>query len=217
MVSFQSLVSHFYDTCEKSFSFLCEDHGFDIYCGMVEFRGGRKLIKPFKPGMGRENLSICRLEHGSIAIEITYAQEAFLLECHVYYDFINRFELDDVISAAKKSPKEARFQYAITSPAQMDVELLRMREAISDNTSLFTKCDERFIQRALKIRSKRMELAVRTQYKRNMDDAISKAAKAFFNKDYRKVVELYKPFEQQLRASDKKKYERAIEKLTDVR
>ena len=217
MVSSKLLVSHFFDTCEKSFSFLCEDHGFDIYCGMLEFRSGRKLIRPFKFEIGREALSICRLEHGSIAIEITYAQNSLSLDCHIYYDFINRFELNDIIKAAKKPLKKSRFQFAIISLAQMDVELLRIRDLISDNVSLFTKSNKRFVQRALKIRSKRIEFAVRTQYKQNMDDAISKAAKAFFRKDYRKVVELYKPFEQQLRASDKKKYERAIEKLTNIR
>lgn len=217
LLSYEILVAHFFDACDNSFAFLCAEHGFEKYAGMVEFRGGRKIIKPMKASQTDDlRLAICRLEHGNIALEITYSEDNLSIDSYIYYGFINRFSVSDILNAAKKRAARLNEHYGFTTPERIQDQMQDIARCIQIYPELFTTHNDKLIERAIKIRSKRMEQTVREQYGRNMDRAIERAAKAFRAKDYRKVVELYKPFEKSLKASDRKKYTRAINHLTDA-
>ncbi len=216
-VSYEILLTHFFNVCDDSFGFMCGQYGFKKYTGIVEFHKGRKIIKPSKDIKNLQPfLAICRLEMGDIAIEISYGGDDFIIDSHVYYDFINRFSMMDIVSAAKKMDTRLNEQYAVTSEHLITEKIKNIARCLESYPHLFTEINDKLISRALKIRSKRMEQSVREQYKRNMSQAIERGAKAFRAKDYRKVVQLFKPFENSLQASDKKKYARAIEQLTNT-
>lgn len=216
-VSFEDLVAHFFECCDGSFDFLCKDYDFKKYNGMVAFHGGRKIIQPFKPRKKDEpQLVICRLEKNEIAIELTYDNEHMLLDSYIYFDFVNRFSLKDIANAAKKNRLEFGGDFVISSPVLITKEVERVASSINKEPQIFTQYDDKLVERALNIRSKQMEHAIREQHKQDLSTAIEKAAKAYREKDYRRVVELYKPFEPYLKLSDKKKYQRAVKELTDA-
>lgn len=88
-----------------------------------------------------------------------------------------------------------------------------MAESLKDNLQIFTDADQKIIDRARTMRSRRMKQAIYNQYKKDLKEVCARAAKAFINKNYRQVIEYLMPYEQDLPKADLKKYEIAKRKL----
>jgi len=212
------LISYFLTQCEHCFEFLQEEYGFQLYTGLTEFRKGRKIIKPVKQRDPSElALAICRMEKDEIAIEITLSENDFVMDGYVYFDFINRFSFHDIVSAGRKRKLKIESRMIANSETLIDFHLMNIAACIKKEPELFTIYNEKLVKRALKIRSKRIEHSLREQNHHNMQKTIERAAKAYRDKDYRKVVELYKPYEAYLKGSDRKKYKQAITYLTTLK
>ena len=64
---------------------------------------------------------------------------------------------------------------------------------------------QKLLDRALTMRGKRLEQRIREQHKNDIQKASIEGAKAFLEKDFRRVIELFVPYETYLSAADLKK------------
>lgn len=208
----QELISCFFDSCESKLSFLQDKHDFQLISGLVEYKHGRKLIRPYKNSNIPENFwALSRYEKHDIAIEISYHREEYILESHIYFGFVNRYNLSDLTHAAKKSDRRLDTQYGIGNERILLENIQTIGAAINTHTKIITTHNEKLLKRANTIRNKRIESSVRERYNRDKKHAIERAAKAFMEKDYKRVIELYHPYEKDLKAIDLKKYRRAVD------
>ena len=212
MLQTQELISCFFNNCESKLSFLKEHHDFQPISGLVKYKHGRKLIRPYRNGTIPENFwALSRFEKQDIAIEISYHREEYILESHIYFGFVNRYNLSDLTHAAKKADERLDTQYGIGNESDLIEKIHTLGRAIHAHSSIITSHNEKLLKRANTIRNKRIESLVRERYNRDKKQATEKAAKAFMEKDYKKVIELYHPYREDLKAIDLKKYKRAVE------
>jgi hypothetical protein len=208
----QQLISCFFKSCENALDFLQDNHGFQYISGMVEYKQGRKLIRPFRGDSIPENFwALSRYEKQDIAIEISYHEEEHIIESHIYFGFVDRYNLSDLAHAAKKADKRLNTQYGVANQPFLSQTIEDIGASMRTHAKLMTSCNERLLKRSNTIRNKRIENSVRDHYNRNKKQATEKAAKAFMEKDYRRVIELYHPYKSDLKATDLKKYRRAID------
>jgi hypothetical protein len=88
--------------------------------------------------------------------------------------------------------------------------------AVRNNTTLITAPNPKLVERTLTIHEKRMELAIRTQFRRDMEDAAVEAARAFRGMNWPRVIELLSPYEGHLNAATTKKLVQARKFIIDI-
>jgi hypothetical protein len=201
-----NLLSCFFTECERNFRFLDQAYGYSYIGGLQEQRGRHKIIKPYyNQGVEKSFTALTRYERGNQVIELVFGAEHYLLEGYVYYDPVQRFEFSEVLAAAKKNDVGASCAWGLMDEGALAKTIDRIADAVRRYTNYFTNADDKLIKRAHIIRSKRMEQAVRKQFEAQMEYACALAAKAFWERDYFKVVEFLEPLEGYLGRSDLKK------------
>ncbi len=205
----RDLLDCFFASCESAFRFLEAAHGFARFGGLVSFQKGRKIIMPARGYGGGVFHALTRYEKGSQAVEIFYAGDRFTLEGHLYFDFVDKLDFTDILQAARKNDSASGTASWLTRKNALKDKIGAMGACFEKHKTLFLDPDRALIQRAFLIRAKRLEDAVRAQYKRDLEDASLRAARAFSDKDYRRVVAILTPHERNLGGAERKKLERA--------
>ena len=208
--SAQDLLSCFFSECERHFRFLEQKHNFGYLSGLVEYQRNYKIIKPFQdkvalPNAREDFTAITRYERDEMAIEIGFSKIQLSIEGHVYFDPVQRFEFSEVLTAAKKHAQGIGGDIGLTHEDMIASALEDMAKDMKTHIKYFVKPQNKLIERAQVIRSKRIEHAVREHFKTLLEDTSRDAARAFMNKDYKKVMTLLQPFEPYLPNADMKK------------
>ena len=200
------LLTCFFTECESQFRFLEQKHGYSYLSGLVEYRGGRQIITPYRnqfiDGPFR---AVTRYEHDSINLEIVYGDKDYALEAYACYEHIYRLSLSDILSAVKKPDAGRTRHWLVTHEELVQDSVRSIANTVRKQWRHFLNPKPKVIERALSIRSKLMEQAIREQYKQEMDMASREAAKAFLEKDFTMVLMLLMPYERDLSPGDAKK------------
>lgn len=200
------LLQCFFGECEQHFRFLEQSCGFNYISGLAEYRDNYKVIKPYhSQKVDAGFMALTRYEKGQCAIEILFGEEHFFLEGYIYFNRVQRFELSEILAAAKKNDRNIAGEWGLTEKTMITNTVKRISTALKDNIELYTRTDEKLLNRATIIRNKRIEQSVRKHFDTQIEEACSHAAKAFVDKDYGQVVNLLQPLAFYLNAGDLKK------------
>ena len=204
--SSRDLLACFFSECESRFRFLEQRHGYSYLSGLVEYRQGRQIITPYQ---GEDILgsfrAVTRYEKDDLSLEILYGDAEYSVEGYAYFQHIYRLNLSEILSAVKKSDHDIRGNWLVTRKDMLEKTLNGMAESLRKHKRFFIDPNPKIIDRAMTMRSKRIEQAVREQYRKDIQHASTQAARAFMEKNFRRVVEIYSPYEKDLNAADLKK------------
>ncbi|MCB9982826.1 MAG: hypothetical protein H6861_04000 [Rhodospirillales bacterium] len=209
-----ALLQHFFSSCERSFRFLEQRHGYTFFCGLVEYQNNYKIIKPFNQEHydGSFN-AVTRYEKGDQAIEINYSSDQFAIEACGFYNPINRLELCEVMTAARKTSPALEGDWGVTDETLLQNSISSLAQAVEKYARVLLEPSDKLLNRALTIRDKRLEQTIRQMHQTHIDDACRDAAKAYRQRDFRNVVRLLEPHKRYLKRGDLKKLERAKKSL----
>ena len=119
----------------------------------------------------------------------------------------------DLIAASRGDVSKNKYVSYLTEASNIADATKWFSGAIRENSKLLNP-SERLVDRANVMRDKLLEQGVRSHFEKLLKSASRKAAEAFTNKDFSKVVELLLPFKKYLGSSDLKKLRIASEKLS---
>lgn len=205
-----ALLRCFFDECERHFRFLENRFGYRFLCGLVEYRNNYKLIKPLdRRSVVGTFQGIVRYERDERALELLYGGEEFRIDGYIYYDPILRYEFEDIMMAARKKDPKLHGDWGVTSPDLIHRTIVNMAEACEKHSSVLLNPNPKVLERATVMRRSLLEEAVRQHHARLLKKVSEDAARAFRERDYRRVVELLKPHEEYLKKGEFKKLKQA--------
>ncbi len=209
---FDALLPCFFEHGENSFSFLEDEHGYKPVHGLVTYQAGRKIITPFK-GQDYEVpfFALLRFEKAISAIEISFGDLDYYLEPSIYLDLYERFSLGDLAQAAMQDTAGLENSCFLTEPRDLIGALDGLGQALRKNMNVFIEPDVKIVERAKKMRTKRLEQSIKEQHRRYIQIMSEKAAEAFADKDYKSVIMILRPLGGDLYPADRKKLEIAME------
>jgi len=209
-MSSAELLTCFFQQCEKRFRFLELSHGHSYLSGMAEYRNNYKIIVPYRGTHQAEPfIAVTRYEKDGHAVEVVYGHENFTLDVFIYTDPSTRLSLKDLIIA-----KRSNFQFEvaenwISKPDVIEGTLDFYADTMQANAKSFLPPNAKLVERALTIRGKLLEQAIRAHYEKALEEAKTRAAEAFLRKDYQMVIDLLAPFADALDGASAKKLKRA--------
>lgn len=208
----EALLRSFFSECERCFRFLEERHGYSFFCGLVEYKNNYKIIRPINlkgPSVEGPFTAVTRYEKNHRAIEITYSSGQFSIEAHAFYNPIDRYALSEIMAAARKPESRLEGDWGINDDMLIQDTIGALANHLEKHAQIILKPTEKLLNRAMTIRHQRLEQAIRQKHQSNIEMACRNAAKAFRQKDYRKVIQLLEPYKRYLKRSELKKLERA--------
>lgn len=212
--SSDDLLACFFSECEKRFRFLEQHHGYLYLSGLATYKNNYKIIVPYKGTQAPEPfLAVTRYEKNAQAIELIYGDQDYILEVFLYVDPITRISLKDLM-AAHRTPFAMPHKMAwVTQSASINELLEALSALMRGNLETILNPNAKLVERALTMRSKLTEQAVRENYKKLLDDASIRAAQAYTQKDFALVLEILMPFKKDLSKADLKKLRLAQENI----
>lgn len=208
------LLQCFFAACERHFRFLEQNYGFSYISGIAEYSKNYQIIRPFQgEEIYDEFWGMTRYEKDDQAIEILYGGKQFLVESYIFYDPVQRFELSEILAAARKSDERMSGDWGLTRPALIESTIEQMAHATQKNTRFILEPSTKLLERAVTIRYKRLEQAIRTHYGDIIEQTCEQAAQAYRQKNFSKVIILLEPHRLHLSKADLKKLERAKKQL----
>ena len=174
--------------------------------GLAEYRGGHMLIRPYNSHeVTGQFWAVTRYEKGRHAIELSYGDKDYALDMHFIYDRVYRFSLHELLRAAKKNAVGAAARRWIQTEATLQEQIFMLASMAFEHEKIFLEPEKRLLERAQTMRQTNMHHQIHEQYKKELKEACQKAAQAFLDRDYRRVIELTAPYERHLGSSDAKK------------
>ncbi|HOO81524.1 MAG TPA: hypothetical protein PK513_03370 [Alphaproteobacteria bacterium] len=204
------LLQCFFSECERHFRFLEQRYGYMFFCGLLEYRNNYKMIKPLnQQEFNGPFMAVTRYEKGEQAFEITYSSIQFLIEAHAFYNPIDRFELSEIMTAARKSDTALRGDWGVSDVSLIKKTIREMAQSFEKHSRILLEPGDKLLNRAMTIRHKQLEQSIREKHKISIDATCQHAAKAYREKNYRLVVQLLEPVKRYLKRGEIKKLERA--------
>ena len=210
-----NLLSRFFSECENCFAFLKQKHDFEELTGLAFFEHGRQIIKPYYVGDAPAETfwAISRYEKDGLAIELSYGDKSFILEGHIYYQHMQRVGFEEVLQMAKKDDTDVRSRPWLTSEHHVAEAITDIAQSIKKNKPYFLKYNEKFVERTMVMRAQRLQQAIRDQHKQNIKYISLMSAQAFQEKNYKRVIQLLRPYQQYLEPGELKKLDLATQKF----
>ena len=204
----QKLLSCFFSECEKQFGFLEGKHGFSSYSGLVDYQRGRHIIRPYN-GQEIEGVfwATARYEKNDQSFEISFGDSNLSLKSHICYDRINRLAFGELLQALKIRDREDISGPWVQKEEELNEMIGKMSGIFKKNLSNILEPDQKTMDKAIVIHMNRLRQKVMDDHKKNIKEVSLKAAKAFCDKDYRRVIELLTPYKDYIARYDKKKLE----------
>lgn len=215
----EKLLAFFFKECEREFRFLEQEHGFAYFSGLSEYRKGRWIFTPWQsqqplsPG-GFEASTF--YEKDRVTFEISFSGESHVISPRLCYDRVYRLGLEEVLKAARKDYLFRSYTPYASETASVEKAIHALGKTVQKNKALLTQPNPKIIERALTIREKLLEQKIREQFIRDMNEACTAAARAFMNKDYRRAIELFTPYETHLSFAHLKKLDLARRKILSI-
>lgn len=211
--SIHSLLSSFFELCKEHFQFLQNDNDFSHIEGMVNYVQGRKFITTYTgeqdlPEDLRAIWAVSRFEKDDLAIEIGYGDADFRLSAHIYYGPAFRTELYDFLDINGVAVDLSPHQW-IKSQDLLKTCIKDTAEIIQYNKRFVLKTNNKIIEKIQMKRSQEIRETIRAQHQDVLKSLTLMSTKALQNKDYKRVIELLRPYKKYLSDTDLNKLEQA--------
>ncbi len=157
--------------------------------------------------------AITRYEKDEQAIEICFSSEQFLVEAYSFYNPFDRFELSEILIAARKDAQSLASDWGVTNSALIEKTLKRMAGSLQKHARIVLEPTPKLLERAMTIRTARLEQGIRQKHSNALKAICEDAASAYREKDYRRVVQILEPHKDYLQKADLKKLARAKKSL----
>jgi hypothetical protein len=214
----ESLLTCFFSESEARFRFLEDVYDCAALGGIVRYENNLRVITPYKSErLSPPILALMRYEGEAGAFEILYGERDYTLEFFFCPSPVNRVYLDEWVGAAGEHVLETGLFPWLREQAALEEALRSGAAFLRKSMDCFVRPPPGTLDRALAIRAKRTEQAIRTQYRKDMKQASEMAARAYSRKDYKDVLRLLRPYEKYLNGIDTKKLMVARSKLTNTR
>lgn len=215
--SIKTYLTCFVDSCQKHLQFLVDDLGFDCITGLVEYKNGRKLIKPLSSFETvsddlRQLWCVVRYEKDDFSIELGYGDMDFRLESYIYHDLIMRSALLDLLTIQGVDCGDLPLQW-LRDKIALDNAVKTYAGLIHGNKRYIFKNDEKTIRKIQIQRSKKIRDAIKDHHDSAMKSITLMSTKAMQNKDYRRVIELLRPYKKYLSKTNLNMLEQAQRNL----
>jgi len=209
-LSANELLRCFFSECERHFRFLEERYGYSFICGLAEYQKNYKIIKPLNDQkVDGSFLAVTRYEKDERAIEICFGNEQFLIEAYTFYNPFDRFELSEILTAARKDNEQLAGDWGVTNPELIQKTILRIASSLQDQAHIILEPKPKLLARAMTIRNARLEQSIRQKHNDTLKSICEDAASAYREKNYCRVIQLLEPHKNYLQKADIKKLNRA--------
>ena len=210
------LLACFFEESESKFRFLEEEYGYLYLSGLVEYKDRYKVIKPYNKTekyIDEPFYAVTRYERNRQAIEIFYGDTNYVLDVFVYPNSIQRLNMRDLISAARGDVSTNKNLNFLTEKSNIVQSIQWFSQAMQSTPKVLEPSD-RLIERTTVMRETLLEQGVRAHLDKLVKDASIRAAEAFVHKDYKRVIDILRPYQGYLNASDLKKLRIAHDKTS---
>lgn len=209
-----TLVSSFLLECESRFRFLEQTHGFSYFSGQARYERGRQIVVPYQHGALMRPFIITTLyEKPDWALEFRFCEDLYAIEVYILHRYVHRLDLAEFLTVGKRQEENIPGPFFASTPDQVHRSTQKLCHLVEQNVELLATPNPRLMEKALAMREKLLELQIREQYKKDMERACVKAARALVEKDYVRVVSMLRPYARDLPASDQKKLALALKNL----
>jgi len=182
--------------------------------GLAEYKNNYKIVRPYDgQAVDDDFVAMTCYEKDNTVLEVLYKGEGHQLETLLYYNSVLRFDVPELLSAARKNAISPRAAQGLSSPTQITETVSRLAEDFEKHAKLICNPPVKLLERAQTIRVKHMEQTIRKFYADTVNQAVTLAAKAYREKDYKGVVALLEPHKNHLSPSDLKKLQLAKKQL----
>ena len=204
-----ALLKCFFAESENHFGFLERRYGFTPISGMIEYFKNYKIIKPFREQDIESSFSaVARYEKNNQALELTYGDDQFSIQGYAYFNPVDRYEFSEIMDAARKQ-FQTHDDWGLTNPDMIAATTQELAKTVSSNARIFLDPSPRLLERIQTIRDTRLEHAIRQRHSDTLKIVGLEAARAYREKDYRRVIELLEPHRHYLKKAELKKLDRA--------
>jgi hypothetical protein len=216
----QKLLGDFFSICAREFRFLEEDHGFTCVRGLSEYRKGHRLLTPWHEQhvipADAPFEAVTLYEKDDTAFEILYSSTNRTIDLYAGYSKSPRLQFQEILKAARRSLFVPLEIPVAVQHSTVEKTLQAISPVIQKNINFITAPNPKMIERALETREKHRELKLQEQLERDMAAAAQEAFRAFIVKDYRRVIELFTPYEHNLSFIHLRKLDIARKNLLSV-
>lgn len=204
------LISCFFSSVEESFLFLEDHFRFRRVSGIAMQSGGRIVIVPYD-GSVRSDIfwAVVRYEKDNLAIEIAYGDRNLVIEGHVYYGHIQRLSFEDILLTADICINDNEQAIRVASADVIGDTIRRLAGLVRQHKRHFLKYDPDMVDAVATLRARLLGDEIMRQHKNNVEQISLLGAKAYQEKDYKRVIELFRPYETYLSPADFKKLQAA--------
>lgn len=215
MLDSNRLLACFFSDCENQFRFLEDEHDYSYFSGIVTYRHNHKIIVPCKnPEEEAHPFVACaRYEHKDWAIEILFDEENMKIDQRFYHKGIHRFSKDDLLKSAKKTCSFKALDKPVVNEQSIYDTSAEFADFLKRYQNWVLDPNDKFIERALTMKERLLEQQIRQKFEKDMRDISEMAAKAFMQKNYKKVIRLLMPYKQTLTGADQKKLTQARDNI----
>lgn len=185
---------------------------------MLEYRNKRELILPYKKHALDHAIAQVMYEKGDVSIILRYNYQTQMIEGLYRYQIYQLSLLwvcqyfapyADINNMVHSLVPELR----VSKPTDINDNIQILRDSLYPNmflTEPWVKSTRaKFFHCAYNAKTTIREKAVKQQYEASFKFACERAASAFLERDYKRVIQLLQPYEQELTLSDKKKLDLA--------
>lgn len=206
-----SLLEAFFSCCERAFRFMEMEHNFSYISGLLEHRKGRRIIKPaeFHTIPAQRTHAITLYENGPTDLDISYLPAHGLVEITISQNGVERINLLQLMAAAQRSIHCTLHNPSFLHERTLDEFLFHAGQLVKNNMDCILEPPPALLQRALLAQEKLTEQKIRLRFQNDLEEASQNEARAFLKKDYRRVIEILRPYENHLSQPDKNKLARA--------
>lgn len=202
------LLEAFFSCCERVFRFMELEHNFSYISGLLEHKNGRRIIKPVAAmdnAPAKLPHAITLYENSQADLDISYLPANCIVEITITQNGVQRFDLLQLLAAAHRSINAAKLNQAVHHEEAMNDVLSHAAHLVKENIDCILEPTPALLQRAILAQEKMQEHKIRARFIRDLEETSRDAARAFLKKDYKRVIELLRPYEAHLDSADKNK------------
>ncbi len=209
------LLTCFFEDCENQFRFLQDDYEYIQFSGLVTYRHNHKIIIPFhsSTNVSHPYVACARYELKDWAFEIVFDEDQMKINQYFYHKGIHKFSKDDLLKTAKKTCAFKALDKPVANKQSISDMFMEFADFLKRYKNWVLLPDDKFIERAIVMKEKLMEQQLREKLDKDMKDISEMAARAYMQKNYKKVIELLMPYKQILTGADQKKLVQARENI----
>jgi hypothetical protein len=181
--------------------------------GVAKIKRGAEITLPYNPQTWQETDYLqVSFENDKIRLQVIFGGEDRKIVSWLRYCEL-RFSWYDLPKGVPIGMEYQSDRDRLDCPKEIQADLMERREILIQNLESILKCNENWFNEIQNRRNAHFENEIRQQFERGLNYASHKAAQAWFDRDYKRVIEFLRPYEGHLSSTDVRKLELAVKKM----